>query len=173
MTSTIASTRRRWLSPTLFAVAALAFLLPFATVSCDGKSTTFTGAQLVTHTVPKGGVLDEPGDCSTYIGTCVENASSGTAAVALLAALLGLAIGVIGVARGPGWCAAVGLGALLVMPFEGGLVGPDVNLRSGYVSAFCSLLVACLLHGWRAWARRRRPRRPLETTAVAAHSRAG
>jgi hypothetical protein len=172
MTSTIASLSRRWLSPTAFAIAALAFLLPFATVSCDGKRTSFTGVQLVTHTVPNGGVLDEPGDCSTYIGTCVERASSGTATLALLAGLLGLACGLIGIARGPGWCAAVGMGAMAVLPFEGPFLGPDVNLHSGYLLAFWTFVFVGLLHLRRAWVRRRR-RTPVEPIGLEAHSRAG
>ena len=43
------------LSPALFALICLGFLLPFATVSCDDARTSFTGIQLVTHTVPSGG----------------------------------------------------------------------------------------------------------------------
>src|SRR6516165_5519439 len=101
----------RWLSPSLFTLIALCFLLPFATVSCDDANTTFTGAQLVTHTVPRGGVLDEAPECSTDISVCVERNASTTATIALFAALIGLALGLIGVGRGPGWCAAVGFGA--------------------------------------------------------------
>ena len=49
---------RRWHSPVLFGLIGLCFLLPFATVSCDGAETTFTGAQLVTWSVPEGGAID-------------------------------------------------------------------------------------------------------------------
>jgi hypothetical protein len=171
--TTIRSLSRRWLSPSLFALAALAFLLPFATVSCDGQQTTFTGAQLVTHTVPHGGVLHESTDCSTYIGTCVERASSDTATIALLAALVGLALGLLSIVRGPGWCAAVGLGAMTVMPFQGGLFGPDVSLHAGYMLACWTFLVVGLVHVRRAWRRRRSARAVVEAGWHEAHSRAG
>src|SRR5438309_10341169 len=51
------------LSPALFALICMAFVLPFATVSCDGAETSFTGLQLVTWTVPQGGPVSES-DCS-------------------------------------------------------------------------------------------------------------
>jgi hypothetical protein len=151
--SRVPSTSRRWLSPTLFALIALAFMLPFATVSCDGAKTTFTGVQLVTHTVPDGGVVDEPPDCSTHIGTCVEHASSNTATVALVMAIVGLVLGLFGIARGPGWCALVGFAAMAWLPVEGGM--SDVTLRSGWQLAFFGFLVVGLLHIRRAWVRGR------------------
>jgi hypothetical protein len=126
----------RWLSPSLFALIALSFLLPFATVSCDDASTTFTGVQLVTHSVPRGGVLHEGPDCSTDISVCVERDAATTATIALVAALVGVLFGLLGVVRGPGWCAAVGFGALLVLPFEGPFIfGPDVTMHGGWVLA--------------------------------------
>jgi hypothetical protein len=145
---------RRSLSPALFALIGLAFLLPFATVSCDGAKTTFTGMQLVTHTVPNGGVVHEAPDCSTHIGTCVEHTSSATATVAFIAAVFGLALGLLGIAKGPGWCALVGFGAMGVLPFEDQPLGPDVRLHSGYVLALLGFLVVGLVHMRRAWVRR-------------------
>jgi hypothetical protein len=159
ITSSVRSTSQRWLSPTLFALIGLAFLLPFATVSCDSAKTTFTGVQLVTHTVPDGGVVHEAPDCSAHIGTCVEHASSTTATVALVMAIVGLVLGLFGIARGPGWCALVGFGAIAWLPFEGGLLGPDVTLRSGWQLAFYGFLLVGLLHVRRAWVRRRSNRR--------------
>jgi len=148
----------RWLSPSLFTLIAFCFLLPFATVSCDAAKTTFTGAQLVTRTVPRGGVLDEAPDCSSDISVCVERDASTTATIALLAVLIGLALGLIGVARGPGWCAAVGFGALLTLPFLGPFFGPDVRMHSGWTLALgLSAFTGCV-HIRRAW-RRRRARR--------------
>ena len=163
-TSTIATTahtaRRRLLSPALFALIGLAFLLPFATVSCDNAATTFTGVQLVAHAVPHGGSLagDEYSDCHTYIGTCVEHSASGIATLALVAALVGLALGLHGRTKGPGWCASVGLGAMVGLPFQGGILGPEVTLRSGYDLAFWVFVAVGLLHARRAWVRRK-PRR--------------
>jgi hypothetical protein len=156
----------RWLSPSLFALIALCFLFPFATVSCDNASTTFTGVQLVTHTVPRGGVLDEAPDCSTDISVCVEREAAPTATIALAAAFVGLLLGLLGVVRGPGWCAAAAVGALLVLPFEGPFLGPDVTMHGGWVLALSLSVVAACVHIRRAW-RRRRPRRhphgPLRT----------
>ncbi len=156
----VGSTSRRWLSPALFALIGIAFLLPFATVSCDGAKTTFSGIQLVTHTVPPGGNLagDQESDCQTYIGRCVEHTSSNTATVALVAALLGLALGLSGIVRGPGWCALVGLGAMVILPFEG-ILGPQVKLHSGYTLAFWLFIAVWSLHVRRAWRRRKQRRR--------------
>jgi hypothetical protein len=148
----------RWLSPSLFALVALSFPLPFATVSCDTASTTFTGAQLVTHTVPRGGVLDEPPDCSADISVCVERDAAPTATLALAAVLVGLLLGLVGVVRGPGWCAAVSLGALLALPFEGPFLGPDVTMRSGWKLALCFSAVAGGVHLRRAFRRRKATR---------------
>src|SRR6476646_10272998 len=49
--------RHRWEPPTIFALVALCFLLPFATVNLGGcdpdtGSTSFTGIQIVTRSVP-------------------------------------------------------------------------------------------------------------------------
>jgi hypothetical protein len=154
------SALHRWLSPALFALIALAFLLPFATVACDNARTTFSGIQLATHAVPHGGNLagDSASDCKTYIGTCVQRSASNTATVAFVVALLGLALGLVGVVRGPGWCALLGLGAMLALPFEGGVLGPDIYLHSGYYLATLGFLVAVFVHLRRAARRRRKLR---------------
>ena len=148
---------RRWHSPTLFALVGLCFLLPFATVSCDNAKTTFTGAQLVTRTVPLGGMVHKPGyGCTTDLSRCVESQASTPATVALAAAILGLALGLLGITRGPGWCAATGLIALLVLAkpaFDFG--GPDVGFHSGYELAFLLYLWASGLQVSRLRARLR------------------
>ena len=152
----------RWLSPCLFGLIALSFLLPFATVSCDGTSTTFSGVQLVIHAVPRGGILHEAPECSTYIGVCVQRDADTTATIAAVAALAGLALALLGIVRGPGWCAAIASGAMLVLPFEGPLLGPDVKMHSGWVLALLLSGAACCVHvdrAWRRWRRRRRPTR--------------
>ena len=165
--SYVANLSRRWLSPTLFALIALCFLLPFATVSCDQASTTFTGLQLVTRTVPQGGVLDEAPDCSSDISACVERESSLTAQVALGLALVGLALGLLGVVKGPGWVASAtlgALGALALEPFD--MLGPDITLHSGMKLALLLAAAVTAVHGRRAW-RRRRPRRKHSVEAEA------
>src|ERR687888_2256848 len=98
---TIRNVSRRWLSPTLFALIALCFFLPFATVSCDNARTSFTGVQLVTKTVPKGGKVDEAPDCAADLSVCVEKEASRTGRLALFGALAGLLLGLFGVIKGP------------------------------------------------------------------------
>lgn len=133
--------------------------------SCDGASTTFTGMQLVTETVPHGGAVDEPPDCTGDLSGCVEDQASATATVAFLAALLGSVLGAFGLRRGPGWAAAAGLaatlwlGAIALAPF-----GPDVAFRSGYRLALLFFVWATSLHARRAWRRRRERRREREVT---------
>jgi hypothetical protein len=148
----------RWTSPALFTLVVIGFALPFATVSCDNAQTSFTGIQLVTHTVPSGGKLHEGPDCSTWIGTCVERSGSSTAQIAFAAALLGLALGLFGIARGPGWCAAVGFFTLSTLPFKGPWMGPDITMHEGYKLSLCAFGAAGILHAVRA-SRRRRARR--------------
>ena len=147
----------RWLSPSLFALIALCFFLPFATVSCDNATTTFTGAQLVTHTVPAGGVLHEGRDCSTDISVCVERSAAATATVALAMSLFGVLLGLLGIARGPGWLAAVGTVALGSLPFNGGFLGPDIYFHSGYDIPLLLFVFLWGLHIRRAY-RRANPR---------------
>jgi hypothetical protein len=149
----------RWLSPALFAVVALCFLLPFATVSCDGASTSFTGIQLVTHTVPRGGSVSEAPDCSADISVCVEHDGSAAAEIAFAAVLIGLVLGVLGIRRGPGWCVLAGLVTLGYLPFAGPLVGPEESFHYGYGLAFLLLLAIGVLQIGRAGRRRRRRRR--------------
>jgi hypothetical protein len=147
---------RRWHAPTVFALIGLCFLLPFATVSCDSARTSFTGVQLVTRAVPKGGAVHEAPDCNADISSCVEGEGSLDAQLALVAAMIGFVLGVLGVAKGPGWCAGVTLGALLdlsseaVQPF-----GPDITFHSGLVCALGLSAWAAALHVARAAHRRR------------------
>jgi hypothetical protein len=154
----------RRVSPTLFAVIALAFFLPFATVSCDGATTHTTGIQLVTHTVPHGGKLDLYEECEGYIGQCVEHTASLTATVAFAAALLGLVFGLLGIVRGPGWFALIGLGAIVFMPFQG--LFADISLEAGWIIAFFGFLTAGVVHA--VWAVRRGRRRRREKKTIAA-----
>jgi hypothetical protein len=158
------TTTRRLLSPTLFAVIALAFFLPFATVSCDGATTHATGIQLVTHTVPDGGQLDAGPDCKGSIGQCVEAKASTTATVALAAALLGLVLGLLGIVRGPGWCALIGFVSIVLLPLEG--LFADIQLEAGWVFACFGFLAAWIGHT--VWAVRRWRRRRREKKVIAA-----
>lgn len=151
----------RWHSPTVFALIALCFLLPFGTVfvvgGCGGtnldSSTKFTGAQLVTHTVPHGG--RDP-SCSRDISVCVEGSSATAAEVAFGAAIVGLVLGLLGIVRGPGWCTAVGIWALVATGFDlSGLSEDDVSLHGGYWLALLLFVWAGLVHVRRALKRAR------------------
>jgi hypothetical protein len=139
---------KRWISPSLFALAALSFALPFATVSCDDARTTFSGIQLVAHTVPHGGPVDEPPDCSGELSSCVERKGSTAAGLALVAVVLGLALGCLGFVRGPGWCALAGLAGLFYLVVVG-FWALDA-LRVGYVLSFVLLVGVGLIHLRRA-----------------------
>src|SRR5262245_55461421 len=119
----LGDTVNRWLSPALFALVALCFLLPWATVSCDGAETTFTGVQLITTRVPDGGTIDEA-QCSADIGTCIERSAGLATTVAFALALIGLALGLVGVVRGPGWCALGGMVALAWSTADSWVLGP-------------------------------------------------
>ena len=151
----------RWHSPSLFALIALCFLLPFATVFFSGceanlnSSTRFTGAQLVTHTVPAGG--RDP-SCGQDISVCVERAGANAADVAFGAAIVGLVLGLLGIARGPGWCALVGLGAFVTLFGELANLGEDdFTLHAGFWLALLLFAWAGVLHLRRMFRRARSP----------------
>jgi hypothetical protein len=150
---------RRRLSPALFALIALGFMLPFATVACNGAQTTFTGVELATWRVPAGGPVDES-ECNGDLADCVEDSGSVAAAVALIAALAGFVLGASALRRGEGWCTAAGLVAMLALVAQTVQVfGPDITLHSGFVIALFLYAWLALLHVWRAFRRRRRRRR--------------
>jgi hypothetical protein len=134
----------------LYVLVGICLFLPFATVSCDEASTTFTGSQLVTQTVPQGGVLHKE-KCSGELSDCVERNSSPKMTVALLAAALGSLLLAFGVARGPGWCAAVGFGAMLSLLGPGfDLQGPDVRYHWGCGAMLLLFLVVWIGSGVRS-----------------------
>jgi hypothetical protein len=158
---------RRWHSSTVFTLVALCFLLPFATVNFVGSCsysghgrTSFTGVQLVTHTVPRGtGTGNCPANIageSPYTGgainSCVELAGATPAAIAFAAAVVGLVLGLLGVAWGPGYCAAVGVGALLQIFLSFG--DYQVSPHAGYWLALSLFGWAGILHLRRWWVRR-------------------
>jgi hypothetical protein len=139
---------RRFLSSTLFGLIGLCFFLSFATVSCDGQTTTVTGAQLVTQTVPAGGRVHEE-ECSADLAQCVETRASAEATLALLAAALGSLLAAFGASRGVGWCAAGGLVATLLLSDIFDPLGAEVAFHSGYVATllvFVLLSLGCVGH---------------------------
>jgi hypothetical protein len=148
----------RSLSPSLFALICLSFFLPFGTVNACGTTatTTFTGVQLVTHTVPHGGAMDETRR-SEDVSVWVEHHSSLPATVAFAAAIIGFVLGLLGIARGPGWCAATVLFALLWL--LAAFTNWGVDARWGYGVALLLATLTSLVHAVRAgrrWAFRRR-----------------
>lgn len=147
------------LSPALFALICISFALPFATVSCDSAETSFTGLQLATWTVPAGGQLSGS-DCDADISSCVEERGSAFALIALAIAALGLVLGLLGKVKGPGWCGAGGLIAILVIgvqAFEP--LGPTVTFRVGYWLILLLFLLVICIHAVQASRRRRAAQR--------------
>src|SRR5262245_41441829 len=112
--------------PTLFAVALLAFLLPFGTVSC-GTPVSFTGVELATAHVA--------GDDDVVV-----DGANGTPAVvaafAAVAAAAGLLLALAGV-RGQGTSALTGLLALLLLPWMTGLA--EFRVHEGFVLSVAAL----------------------------------
>jgi hypothetical protein len=117
----------------LFAVALLAFLLPFGTVSC-GTPVSFTGVELATGTVT--------GDDATIVDQ-VNSTAPLPALFALLCSASGLALAIAGM-RGQGTTAVAGLLALLLLPWLSGLAELDVH--GGYFLAVAALAG---VGGWR------------------------
>ena len=120
----------RRLTGTLFAVALLAFLLPFGTVSC-GEPVSFTGAELATASVsgPDGEFVRE-----------VEGGGTLLAAVAAAAAVVGLALSIAG--RGGGLASgATSLIALLLLPWSAVSELADFEVGAGFELAVTALLV--------------------------------
>jgi hypothetical protein len=150
---------RRSLYPTVFALIGICFFLSFATVSCDGERTKFTGAELITQRVPPAGKLKKD-RCSDALGECVERSASARATLALLVAALGSLLAAFGVSRGPGWCAGVGLIVMLTFATNAAdLHGPDVRFHLGYVAILLLFVTAAV---WSLARRSRRNRSPEE-----------
>ncbi len=145
----------------MFTLIALCFVLPFATVSyvggCESSGepgdASFTGIQLVTRTVPAATGADSE-RYARQLASYVEHTEATAAEIAFAAAIVGLALGLLGVAGGPGLCAAVGLGAVIQLPFA---IGEGYEWRShpGYWLTLGVFAWAWLLHVFR-WTQRRR-----------------
>lgn len=150
------------MSAAFFALALASFYLPGATATdCFGDHTTFTGADLVVRSIPP-----ESGPIPSYGGMCSNPPSKFTggatpvfAAVALIAAAVGLILAVARIRRGVGWCAAVGSSAVLlpglssVAPLS---ESPDISLRVGaelalaaFTGAWCVSAVIALTNSIR------------------------
>ena len=135
---------------TLFGAALLAFLLPFATVSC-GDPVTFTGLELATATVAD--------DTSTFaereFAADVESNGTLVALLALGAVATGLVLAACGV-RGWGASAIVGLLALLLLPWVAASGLADFAVHEGYVFSAAALTAVVVRRRVAAVRRRRR-----------------
>ena len=135
----------------LLVAAALAFLLPFGTVSCDEERVSFTGIRLATRTIePDPAAAGAPdkglaGDVEAEVGTYA------------LMTLVFLAGGLVSVAvcgRGGGFALAVLL-CLLVLLLDAVDNEAEVDIRLGYWLALASVSAAWLLRLWSSRRERR------------------
>ena len=118
---------------TLFAAALLAFLLPFATVSC-GDPVTFTGLELATATVAD----DMHTGTEREFAAEIESNGTALALLVLAASATGLGLAAFGV-RGWGASALVGLVALLLLPWVAAAALADFAVHEGYVFSAAAL----------------------------------
>lgn len=145
-----------WNGPAvLFAAAALAFLLPFGTVSCGGEEVAFTGLQLATMQVPPDPKAAPDPDGGLAAEIEVEAGAWAFLALVLVAGGLGSAL-----VRGCGGGFAFGSTlSLLILLFSGATSYADVSVRGGFWLALASVVSAGVLRvAVRLRARRRRKR---------------
>jgi hypothetical protein len=135
---------------TLFAAALLAFLLPFATVSC-GDPVTFTGLELATATVADDTHATDERDFAAEI----ESNGTIVALLALAATATGLALASFGV-PGVGVSALAGLVALLLLPWVAAASLADFAVHEGYAFATAALTAVVVRRRVDAVRRRRR-----------------
>jgi hypothetical protein len=127
----------------LFAAAALAFLLPFGTVSCEGETVSFTGLELATMRVPA-----DPAPAPEADGDLADEVEAEGGSYALLALVLVIGGLVSAVLQGRGGGFAFGAGfALFVLLINVGETEPDVNARGGYWVALGSVAGAGAIRG--------------------------
>lgn len=135
-----------------FAVALFAFVLPFATVSCDEARVEPTGAELVLRSAP-----DEEGTPQQdfELGQLVVAVGGGLATAAFLAFALSLLAAVRG--WNGGWATLaglVGVAALVLLKTRGGDGGVDaiveVDAKAGGIIAAVAGAVGALVAG-AAW----------------------
>lgn len=149
---------------TVFAVAALAFVLPFGLVSsCDGAEVRFTGTELATFSVPADDAQD------TELRDSLERGAGPFAIAALVAAGFGLVLSILG-RPGAGVCAALGLVAIQLLLYAIVAVADGGDLFVGYwlaLSSFVGAAAVCLIRQIRARRHSRRSVWPAIGYAVA------
>ena len=119
----------------LFAVAALAFLLPFGTVSCGNQTVSFTGLELATMQVRPDPVAQA--DATGGLAAHVEAKAGAWALLALILAAGGL-LSAIALGRGGGFAFGSGF-ALLVLLLDAATTNADVRVRGGLWLALTSV----------------------------------
>jgi len=138
----------------LLAGAALAFLLPFGTVSCDGEVVHFTGVELATRHVPA-----DP-DASSTTGEGLNDEVEAEGGTFALMALVFVAFGVgsvVGRGLGGGFAAAALLSLVLLL-LSAAVSFADVSIQLGYWLALGCVVAATILRG-RSRLRARRTRK--------------
>ena len=156
----------RRVAPLAFALALLAFALPFATVSCDDAQVEASGADLVLRTPPETEGRAPEG---IELGELVVASGGGLATAAFLA----FALGLLASARlwRPDWAplaGAVGVAALVFLKTRGGPENiAEVDTQIGAFLAAGAGAVAALAAG-AVWLRGGRPPlRPLAPVVAA------
>jgi len=123
----------RIVSAALFGAILIAFALPFGAVSCEGPPVHFTGYELATWRVPETSppATTDDGD---KLKDEIESQASIWALIALVAAVAGLAVGLLE-RRGAGIAASVGLFAIVTLFATAFNTMATVEFEEGYVSA--------------------------------------
>jgi hypothetical protein len=131
----------RLVTATALVGALLSFALPFGAVSsCDGAEVRFTGADLVTYSVPGESGSDRE------LAAEVEDFASLFAIGAVAAAAAGLVVLALGL-PGIGVCAALGIVAIQLVAYGIAFASDDADLLRGYglsILGFAVAGLACL-----------------------------
>ena|SRR5438270_5442484 len=145
-------------SPGLFVVTILCFLLPFITVSCNGqKVATFSGMQLATGTT-----LEEPQMFGRPQRKHVD--PEPMASLALICAAAGLALSFLGARAALAPAISGAVGALLLVVLQSKLESDitrqaqgmfRLEYESGFVLTLIFFLVAAAWNAWLFFAGRR------------------
>lgn len=148
-----------------FAIACLAFTLPFGMVSsCSGGEVQFTGIELATFSVEADRPIDRE------LGDEVEGNAGLIAVIAFVSAAVGFTLAVLGV-KGTGVCATIALVAMQLLLYV--IVGSsDAGGEpfSGFWLALGSVALAalaCVVGELRARRRLQKPSLPVIGLAVA------
>lgn len=140
----------------LFAAAALAFLLPFGTVSCGNQTVSFTGVQLATMQVPPD---PEPRvDPRNGLAAHVEEQAGAWALLALVLVAGGL-VSALALGRGGGFALGAGF-ALCVLLLDAATTGADARVRGGLWLALTCVAGAGGIRANAAWRARRSRQSP-------------